>query len=77
MRLHSIEKRYALNPNPASRSRSCSYNSQWLHASPDGSAHTEFGLVLPRPPVVVPVAAFDLVGGRRRAPYESVRKALS
>src|SRR5207253_1613883 len=30
--------------------------------------------VLPRPPVVVPVAAFDLVRGGRRAPQEAVGK---
>src|SRR5437660_6179893 len=30
--------------------------------------------VLPRPPVVVPVAAFDLVRGSRRAPQEAVWK---
>src|SRR5262249_45731476 len=31
--------------------------------------------VLPRPPVVVPVTAFHLVGGRCRTPDEAVRKA--
>src|SRR5690349_14553064 len=32
--------------------------------------------VLPRPPVVVPVAAFDLMSGGGRAPDEARRKAV-
>ena len=37
-----------------------------------GSTHGDAGGVLPRPPVVVPVAALDLVGGGGRAPAEPV-----
>src|SRR5262249_13686279 len=32
-------------------------------------------IVLPRPPVVVPVAALDLVRGRRRSPHEALGEA--
>ena len=62
---------------PATRSASSSQRSHESQASPDDSMQPEPGVVLELPPVVVGVAALDLVRRRRRAPCEPPRERPS
>ena len=65
-------------PKPSSATRSASSGQRWKLSQrvAAGLQHTGAVLVLEGPPVVVPVAALDLVGGGRRPPEEAVGEAV-